>query len=210
MAEGIFQERHDFQDVRSSPIASFGCYGCGGRAASQGHREILVSQCSERRNRAAIQSSRTPRFGIGPRGCSHSHRRDIRQAGFTITDNGRSSSQSETGRTHRSCAGPVLAFRGFSRSGATISAGILAGLPKVLAEQFSFALAVILTPAADTRELLRLVKAEHLNSEANLASVMMQSLLGAFCAFLVGLLALKWLSRWLDLDLSGRTDARYN
>lgn len=94
--------------------------------------------------------------------------------------------------------GLCLPFRGFSRSGATISTGILAGLPKLLAEEFSFALAVILTPAADARELLRLAKAEHLTGAANLASVMMPSLLGAFLAFLAGLIALKWLSRWLE------------
>jgi undecaprenyl-diphosphatase len=74
---------------------------------------------------------------------------------------------------------------------------MLAGVPKLLAEEFSFALAVILTPAADARELLRLARAEHGNS-ANLAAVMMPSLLGAFLAFLAGLLALKWLSQWLE------------
>jgi undecaprenyl-diphosphatase len=93
--------------------------------------------------------------------------------------------------------GLCLPFRGFSRSGATISSAMLAGVPKLLAEEFSFALAVILTPAADGRELLRLLRAEHGNA-ANLAAVMMPSLLGAFLAFLAGLLALKWLSRWLE------------
>jgi undecaprenyl-diphosphatase len=94
--------------------------------------------------------------------------------------------------------GLCLPFRGFSRSGATISTGMLTGLPKLLAEEFSFALAVILTPAADAREMLRLARAEHASDAANLASVMMPSLLGAFLAFLAGLLALKWLSRWLE------------
>jgi len=93
--------------------------------------------------------------------------------------------------------GLCLPFRGFSRSGATISTGMLAGMPKVLAEEFSFALAVILTPAADGRELLRLMKAEHL-SGGSLASATMPSLIGAFFAFLAGLLALKWLTRWLE------------
>ncbi len=94
--------------------------------------------------------------------------------------------------------GLCLPFRGFSRSGATISTAILTGLPKAHAEDFSFALAVILTPAADARELLRLAKAEHLAGGANLASVVMPSLLGTFLAFLAGLVALKWLSRWLE------------
>jgi undecaprenyl-diphosphatase len=93
--------------------------------------------------------------------------------------------------------GLCLPFRGFSRSGATISTGILTGVPRALAEDFSFALAVILTPAADGRELLRLMKAEHL-SGGSLASAVMPSLVGAFCAFVAGLLALKWLTRWLE------------
>jgi undecaprenyl-diphosphatase len=43
--------------------------------------------------------------------------------------------------------GLALPFRGFSRSGATISIGMLAGAAKDDAERFSFALAVLLTPA---------------------------------------------------------------
>jgi undecaprenyl-diphosphatase len=91
-----------------------------------------------------------------------------------------------------------LPFRGFSRSGATISAGMLDGVPKMRAEEFSFALAVLLTPAVDGLELLRLMKAEHVSGGASLASAMLPGLFGAFCAFLAGLLALKWLSGWLE------------
>ena len=40
--------------------------------------------------------------------------------------------------------GLCLPFRGFSRSGATISVGMLAGVTKSRAENFSFALAVVL------------------------------------------------------------------
>jgi undecaprenyl-diphosphatase len=93
--------------------------------------------------------------------------------------------------------GLCLPFRGFSRSGATISTGMLSGVSRISSEEFSFALAVILTPAADARELLRLVKAEHL-SGGSLASAVVPSLVGAFCSFLAGLLALKWLTRWLE------------
>src|SRR5579863_362523 len=96
--------------------------------------------------------------------------------------------------------GFCLPFRGFSRSGATISTGLLTGVEKARAEAFSFALAVALTPAADGREILRLMKAEHIGSGLNLASAMMPSLLGMVCAFLAGLLALKWLSKWLESD----------
>ena len=96
--------------------------------------------------------------------------------------------------------GLCLPFRGFSRSGATISAGLLADVQKMRAEAFSFALAVALTPAADGREVLRLMKANHIAGGLNLASAMVPSLIGMVCAFASGLLALKWLSRWLESD----------
>ena len=92
--------------------------------------------------------------------------------------------------------GLCLPFRGFSRSGATISVGVLAGAPKSAAEVFSFALAVVLTPPVIAREALRLGRA-HLDHDTLLAAVM-PSLLGAALAFLAGLVALKWLSRWLE------------
>ena len=94
--------------------------------------------------------------------------------------------------------GLCLPFRGFSRSGATISAGMLSGVAKSSAEMFSFALAVVLTPPVVARELLRVMHAEHAGGSANLASAIFPSLLGAGFAFLAGLLALKWLSRWLE------------
>ena len=94
--------------------------------------------------------------------------------------------------------GLCLPFRGFSRSGATISTGMLVGVGKERAEEFSFALAVVLTPPVIVREVLRLMKAEHLSRGASLASAMVPSLLGAIFAFLADLLALKWLSRWLE------------
>jgi undecaprenyl-diphosphatase len=94
--------------------------------------------------------------------------------------------------------GLCLPFRGFSRSGATISTGMLVGVPKLRAEDFSFALAVVLTPVAVAREVLRLLKTHHAESLKSLAPSMTLSLLGAAFAFLAGLLALKWLSRWLE------------
>ena len=96
--------------------------------------------------------------------------------------------------------GLCLPFRGFSRSGATISTGLLAGVEKSRAEAFSFALAVVLTPAADGREVLRLMKAEKIGAGLNFASAMIPSLIGMVCAFVAGLLALKWLSKWLESD----------
>jgi undecaprenyl-diphosphatase len=97
--------------------------------------------------------------------------------------------------------GLVGPFRGFSRSGATISAGMLSGVQKTLCEDFSFALAVVLTPLVDAREVWRLVQMRHLHQTAALATAIAPSVLGALFAFLAGLLALKWLSRWLE---SGR------
>jgi undecaprenyl-diphosphatase len=97
--------------------------------------------------------------------------------------------------------GLCLPFRGFSRSGATISTGMLMGLAKSRAEAFSFALAVVITPPVVAREVIRLVRMEHAGGSGELASFALLSLLGAFVAFIAGLLALKWLSRWLE---SGR------
>jgi undecaprenyl-diphosphatase len=94
--------------------------------------------------------------------------------------------------------GLALPFRGFSRSGSTISAGMLSGVAKAAAEDFSFALAVVLTPAVDARETLRLLHAEHTGGTASLAGAVVPSLLGAVLAFAAGLVALKWLSGWLE------------
>src|SRR3974390_2576160 len=98
--------------------------------------------------------------------------------------------------------GLCLPFRGFSRSGATISAGLLLGVVKSRAEAFSFALAVVLTPPVVLREALRLVRAARAGG-ADLTSAALASVLGAVVAFLAGLLALRWLSRWLE---GGRWD----
>jgi undecaprenyl-diphosphatase len=94
--------------------------------------------------------------------------------------------------------GLCLPFRGFSRSGATISTAMLLGVAKARAEDFSFALAVILTPPVVAREALRLVQSARINGTADLASVGLYSVFGALVAFLAGLLALRWLSRWLE------------
>ena len=85
--------------------------------------------------------------------------------------------------------GLCLPFRGFSRSGATISTGMLAGVTKSRAEMFSFALAVILTPPVVVREAMRLVHAGHVTGDGNLASAAFPSLLGAVFAFVAGLRA---------------------
>jgi undecaprenyl-diphosphatase len=95
--------------------------------------------------------------------------------------------------------GLCLPFRGFSRSGATISAGMLAGMPRALAEDFSFALAVILTPAVVAQEGHRLIKAAHLAGRPAFSSTLFApGLLGMVFSFGAGLLALRWLSDWLE------------
>lgn len=92
--------------------------------------------------------------------------------------------------------GLCLPFRGFSRSGATISVGMLAGVAKAHAENFSFALAVVLTPPVVGREVLRLMQEPQ--PGASLSSAISCGLLGAVFAFLAGLVALRWLSGWLE------------
>jgi undecaprenyl-diphosphatase len=98
--------------------------------------------------------------------------------------------------------GLALPFRGFSRSGSTISTGMLAGAPREPAERFSFALAVVLTPPVVLLEAIRLMKASHAATAAgapiDLHSSILFSLLGAVFAFFAGLVALKWLSSWLE------------
>ncbi len=96
--------------------------------------------------------------------------------------------------------GVCLPLRGFSRSGATISAGLLLGIAKRRAEEFSFALAVVLTPPVIAREVLRLLKAQHepvLNITSS-AGLFYPSLLGMVLSFFAGLAALRWLSIWLE------------
>lgn len=98
--------------------------------------------------------------------------------------------------------GLCLPFRGFSRSGATISTGMLADASKDRAERFSFALAVVLTPPVVLREAMRLVKASHAASATgapiDLQSSVATSLIGMVLAFFAGLVALRWLSAWLE------------
>jgi len=95
--------------------------------------------------------------------------------------------------------GLCLPFRGFSRSGATISAALLRGVSRAEAEDFSFALAVILTPPALAREAHRLMKAAAAAGRpAWSADLFAPGALGMVFSFFAGLLALRWLSAWLE------------
>jgi undecaprenyl-diphosphatase len=94
--------------------------------------------------------------------------------------------------------GLCLPFRGFSRSGATISMALLCGVERKLAEDFSFALAVVLTPAVIGRALYRLLRDPSWTSETRLIDLIMPGLVGMVFSFIAGLLALKILSSALE------------
>ena len=95
--------------------------------------------------------------------------------------------------------GICLPFRGFSRSGATISTGLILGMEKKKLEDFSFALAVVLTPPVILMEALRFFKMQHASvHHAGTLGLLLPSLLGMGLSFVSGILALKWLSSWLE------------
>lgn len=95
--------------------------------------------------------------------------------------------------------GFAIPFRGFSRSGATISGGLLTGEERGTIEAYSFAMVVAITPLAVLWELRRVVHSAHAAGLAvHWAGVLPDGVLGMVFAFLAGLLALKWLSRWLE------------
>ena len=95
--------------------------------------------------------------------------------------------------------GLCLPFRGFSRSGATISVGLLRGVARARLEEYSFALAVVLTPAVVYREVGRLMHHHAGGPVAHLTfNDLAPSLIGMVCSFLAGLIALKLLSRVLE------------
>ncbi len=125
-----------------------------------------------------------------------------RQRVKAVTDDLRSSVTMRQAGWMGAVQGLALPFRGFSRSGSTISVGMLTGANRERAERFSFALAVVLTPPVVGRELLRLVKATHAAAATgkpiDLHGTIVVSLLGAVFAFLAGLVALRWLSSWLE------------
>ena len=100
--------------------------------------------------------------------------------------------------------GLCLPFRGFSRSGATISTGLALGVARRKAEEFSFALAVVLTPVVIVKEIYRLYKHHGFSSTLGVPDflhMLTPSLIGMVFSFSAGLLALRWLSSWLE---SGR------
>ena len=94
--------------------------------------------------------------------------------------------------------GLCIPFRGLSRSGATISAGLLLGIGKLRIEAFSFALAVVLTPPVVGRMVWRLLNVHpEVKQPAHLIALLKPGLLGMGFSFAGGLLALWLLSRLL-------------
>src|SRR5439155_14775085 len=94
--------------------------------------------------------------------------------------------------------GLCLPFRGFSRSGATISTALFRDIKRPLAEDFSFALAVVLTPPVIVWELRRLLKASDWQASQELVPLLLPGLTGMVFSFLAGLLALRILSTVLE------------
>ena len=97
--------------------------------------------------------------------------------------------------------GLCLPFRGLSRSGTTISVGLMLSIPRRKAEEFSFALGVVLTPVVIFQEVHRLYKSNPTGATADLPGMthlIGPSLAGMVLSFLAGLLALRWLSQWLE------------
>jgi undecaprenyl-diphosphatase len=93
--------------------------------------------------------------------------------------------------------GFCVPFRGFSRSGATISTGLFCGVSRALSEDFSFALAIVLTPPAQVYSVYKLLKAQEL-SRSTLTDILVPGLVGMVFSFAAGLLALRFLSAVLE------------
>jgi undecaprenyl-diphosphatase len=93
--------------------------------------------------------------------------------------------------------GLCLPFRGFSRSGATISVGLMRGLPRKYAEEFSFALAVVLTPPLIVRQTWKLLRSPE-SADVSWFDLVLPGLVGMVLAFLSGLAALRLLSALLE------------
>lgn len=94
--------------------------------------------------------------------------------------------------------GLALPFRGFSRSGSTISTALLAGTRRNHAEVFSFTLAFVLTFPLVAWEGLQL---HHIKPDSTMGSAghaVLYGLIGMVLSFGAGSVAIRWLSAWLE------------
>ncbi len=82
---------------------------------------------------------------------------------------------------------------GVSRSGATMSAGLLLGLKRPAAARFAFLLAVPAVVASGVYELVRLITGDVAGGEDSWSAILVATLI----AFVVGFAAIAWLLRYL-------------
>ncbi len=94
--------------------------------------------------------------------------------------------------------GLALPFRGFSRSGTTISTALLSGVRRFHAEVFSFTLAFVLTFPLVAWEALQLRHIRPDSATGSAGHAVVAGLLGMVFSFGAGLLAIRWLSAWLE------------
>lgn len=80
---------------------------------------------------------------------------------------------------------------GFSRSGATISGGLFLGLNREDAARFSFLLSIPIIIGSGSKKLLEIVQGGFSNSYS------LELVIGSVTAFIVGLLAIKFLMKYL-------------
>jgi undecaprenyl-diphosphatase len=93
--------------------------------------------------------------------------------------------------------GLCLPFRGFSRSGATISTALFRGISRPLAEDFSFALAVVITPPLIVYEFNK-VRSRAADLSTLFHKEIVPGLVGMVFSFAAGLVALRLLSAVLE------------
>lgn len=89
------------------------------------------------------------------------------------------------------CAQALSIIPGTSRSGATITAGLMLGLTREAASRFSFLLAIPITALAATVKLVEL-------AGENADVQWMSFLIGAVAAFVTALLAIHYFLKWLN------------
>lgn len=90
------------------------------------------------------------------------------------------------------CFQAVAILPGISRSGSTIVGGRLMGLKNEDSVTFSFLLAIPAILGASTLAVIDLLDGTETASDLPLSTL----LVGTLCAFVVGIVALKWLIRW--------------
>ncbi len=90
----------------------------------------------------------------------------------------------------------IAILPGISRSGSTISAGLMLGLSPPRAATFSFLMAIPVIGGAGLLKIVSLATA--LPEEASEQTPIQLLLIGAVVSFVVGIGALVWLIRWLE------------